>query len=122
MKKINYKKSLEILVDFLGCDFNLVNFQSLYQEIKSILEKNKIKILKENYHLFNKNNGATIVFILANSHLSLHTWPEKQLINLDLFICNFKANYNKKIMIIYQQIKNLLKPQKIIFKKITRIT
>jgi S-adenosylmethionine decarboxylase len=30
---------------------------------------------------------VTLVLILAESHLSLHTWPEESLIAIDLFSC-----------------------------------
>lgn len=121
MKKKNYQISLEILVDFIDCDFDLSNFLQILKNLKSIINKNKIKILKTDYYLF-KNKGLTLIFILANSHLSIHTWPEKKLINLDLFICNFVKNYEKQIMTVYEKIKKILKPKKTIFKKIKRIT
>jgi S-adenosylmethionine decarboxylase len=33
------------------------------------------------------NGAVTLVLILAESHLSIHTWPEEGLIALDLFSC-----------------------------------
>ena len=33
------------------------------------------------------NGAITLVLILAESHLSLHTWPEERLIAIDLFSC-----------------------------------
>jgi S-adenosylmethionine decarboxylase len=33
------------------------------------------------------NGAITLVLILAESHLSIHTWPEQQLIAIDLFSC-----------------------------------
>jgi S-adenosylmethionine decarboxylase len=33
------------------------------------------------------NGAVTLVLILAESHLSLHTWPEESLIAIDLFSC-----------------------------------
>ncbi len=122
MEKKLYQKSLEILSDFLECDFDLSNFSFISRQLKKIILRQKIKILKTDYHLFKKNNGVTLIFILSNSHLALHTWPEKRLVNLDLFICNFTRNYEKQINNIYREVKNLLKPKKTILKKIIRIT
>jgi S-adenosylmethionine decarboxylase len=33
------------------------------------------------------NGAITLVLVLAESHLSVHTWPEENLIALDLFSC-----------------------------------
>jgi S-adenosylmethionine decarboxylase len=33
------------------------------------------------------NGAITLVLILAESHLSVHTWPEQNLVAIDLFSC-----------------------------------
>ena len=33
------------------------------------------------------NGAVTLVLVLAESHLSVHTWPEEQLVAVDLFSC-----------------------------------
>jgi S-adenosylmethionine decarboxylase len=33
------------------------------------------------------NGAITLVLILAESHLSIHTWPEEDLVAIDLFSC-----------------------------------
>jgi S-adenosylmethionine decarboxylase len=33
------------------------------------------------------NGAVTLVLVLAESHLSVHTWPEEQLLAVDLFSC-----------------------------------
>jgi S-adenosylmethionine decarboxylase len=38
-------------------------------------------------HVTFPNGAVTLVLILAESHLSLHTWPEEDLIAIDLFSC-----------------------------------
>lgn len=38
-------------------------------------------------HVLFPNGAVTLVLILAESHLSLHTWPEESLIAVDLFSC-----------------------------------
>jgi S-adenosylmethionine decarboxylase proenzyme len=38
-------------------------------------------------HVAFPNNAVTLVLILAESHLSIHTWPEDNLIAIDLFSC-----------------------------------
>ena len=33
------------------------------------------------------NGAVTLVLVLAESHLSVHTWPEEELVAVDLFSC-----------------------------------
>jgi S-adenosylmethionine decarboxylase len=38
-------------------------------------------------HVVFPNGAITLLLILAESHLSVHTWPEENLVALDLFSC-----------------------------------
>jgi S-adenosylmethionine decarboxylase proenzyme len=38
-------------------------------------------------HVVFPNGALTLVLILAESHLSVHTWPEEGLVAIDLFSC-----------------------------------
>ena len=41
----------------------------------------------ETSHVIFPNGAITLVLILAESHLSIHTWPEEDLVAIDLFSC-----------------------------------
>ncbi len=38
-------------------------------------------------HVIFPNGAVTLVLILAESHLAIHTWPEENLVAVDLFSC-----------------------------------
>jgi len=38
-------------------------------------------------HVTFPNGAITLVLILAESHLSIHTWPEENMVAIDLFSC-----------------------------------
>ena len=40
------------------------------------------------FHVFGPPGGITGVVLLAESHLALHTWPERGEVTLDLYVCN----------------------------------
>ena len=44
------------------------------------------EILGEVEHVF-QPQGYTLLFLLSESHLSVHTFPEKKYISFDLFTC-----------------------------------
>lgn len=44
-------------------------------------------LLHIHLHLFTPYNGVTGVAVLAESHISVHTWPEKGYAAFDIFMC-----------------------------------
>jgi len=44
--------------------------------------------------------GATYVYVLSESHLSIHTYPEKNMAYMDIFCCNpeFDCEFAAKIL------------------------
>ena len=44
-------------------------------------------ILHSHFHHFSPNGGVSGVVVLAESHISIHTWPENGYAALDIFMC-----------------------------------
>jgi len=44
-------------------------------------------ILHSHFHHFSPNGGVSGVVVLAESHISIHTWPERDFAAVDLFMC-----------------------------------
>lgn len=44
-------------------------------------------ILHSHFHHFTPNGGVSGVVVLAESHISIHTWPEREFAAIDLFMC-----------------------------------
>jgi S-adenosylmethionine decarboxylase len=44
-------------------------------------------ILHGHFHHFSPNGGVSGVLVLAESHVSIHTWPERDFAALDIFVC-----------------------------------
>lgn len=62
--------------------------------IDSLIKKYELNNLGEVYYDF-PTGGFTAVVCLAESHLSVHTWPEKNFITFDVFLSNYlKDNRN----------------------------
>jgi S-adenosylmethionine decarboxylase len=45
----------------------------------------------EVYHIFD-SGGFTATFCLKESHICIHTWPEKSIYTYDVFLCNHTQN------------------------------
>lgn len=44
-------------------------------------------IIGSNWHHFGEDYGVTGTLILAESHMSVHTWPEYDYVAADIFMC-----------------------------------
>lgn len=89
------------------------------KEIKKILigavKESKNTPLEVAIHKFSPQ-GATGVILLAESHLSIHTWPEINYVAIDIFTCGEKANPHKAL----DYLKKKFKPKKVEVKTIKR--
>src|SRR5271155_568218 len=44
-------------------------------------------LLRTVTHRFGEGHGLTAIAILAESHISLHEWPEHRFVAFDMFVC-----------------------------------
>ncbi len=44
-------------------------------------------ILHSHFHHFTPNGGVSGVVVLAESHITIHTWPERHFAAIDIFMC-----------------------------------
>ncbi|MGP1683045.1 MAG: adenosylmethionine decarboxylase, partial [Giesbergeria sp.] len=62
------------------------------------------------FHRFGEGGGVTGVVVLAESHLSIHTWPEAGYVTLDVYVCNFQANNRPKAQQLFDNILAAFNP------------
>lgn len=74
--------------------FESVSFGKKF--FREAIKKGNFKILKTGFHKF-EPQGLTGFFLLSESHLSFHTWPEENHIAIDLFTCS-DADPTKKAL------------------------
>ena len=91
------------------CDFKgiqnmdlLNNCHELKCLMKDICLKNDFQILNEIEYKFTPI-GCSIIFLLSESHISIHTFPEKNHMSFDIYTCRQYKNNNE-----YLEIYNLL--------------
>lgn len=80
------KLGILIIGEFMGCK----NMPKTNKELEDVMLHSanlmKVNIVSSTFHAFNPH-GLSGVLVLAESHYSIHTWPEHNTIAIDLFCC-----------------------------------
>ncbi len=76
-----------LLVELYGCDPELLKKVDAVREIMvSAAKACKATVVDVAFHEF-KPFGVSGVVVIAESHLSIHTWPEYRYAAVDIFTC-----------------------------------
>lgn len=99
-------KGKHFIASYCGCDSNaLENVEKLIQVMEHAVNQSGASILDSSSYQF-PGNGLTMVFLLSESHASIHTYPEHQACFVDLFTCGDHCSYEK----FHQSLSSYLKP------------
>ncbi len=75
-----------ILIEQLGV-ISQLNGKALDDTLRNSAIAAGATVLQSHFHHFGDNCGYTGVIMLAESHISIHTWPEKNYAAIDIFMC-----------------------------------
>ena len=77
---------MHLLVDLWGAS-NLCDPAHIDRSLREAAEAANATILHGHFHHFSPNGGVSGVLVLAESHISIHTWPERDFASIDIFMC-----------------------------------
>lgn len=72
-----------------------------------------LTMVGECFHDFGAGMGVTGALVLAESHLTIHTWPESGYVTLDVFVCNYRADNSEKALQVFEQLIMQFEPRKV---------
>lgn len=81
----DYYAGSHLLIDFWGMKYFDIDY--IQKSIEEAAIKAKATVLYSYYHPFGNDYGMSGVTVLAESHISIHTWPEKEFAAIDIFMC-----------------------------------
>jgi len=76
-----------LVVEYIGCEFGALNSVDGIRELmERAARAAQMTIVASVFHPFDPQ-GVTGVVVLEESHLSIHTWPEKGYAAVDSYTC-----------------------------------
>lgn len=90
----------------------LMNMGGFVSHVSGVLETEGVQCVGQIAHEFD-NESFTSVFALSESHLSVHTWPERGAVQLDVFLCNYVRDNREKCERIYRSIVDYFEPEQV---------
>jgi len=75
-----------LLLDLWGAR-NLTDPELIDRALRDAAEAANATILHSHFHQFGPDGGVSGVIVLAESHISIHTWPERDFAAVDIFMC-----------------------------------
>ena len=99
-----------LLIDIICDNSDILNSLEKLEELSDKLIKicnlTKLSKLKHKF----EPHGITLITLLSESHLSMHTWPENKSICIDIFSCSDNLDVKKieEILSQYFVINNII--------------
>ena len=120
-------QGLHIIADLYNCPNGnyLTSADALRQLCLKACETAGLSILGEHFYQFDSFDdvqvgGATGAIVLAESHLAIHTWPERDGATLDVYVCNVSGDNSARAESLYDSLISALKPGDVLVKRVWR--
>ncbi len=96
---------IHVIAELSGCNEALLNDAPFLEAlINRAAVSGNGKVLQTVSHAF-EPQGVTALALLAESHISIHTWPELGYAAVDAFTCGQHANPRESVSVIVRELK-----------------
>lgn len=96
-----------LILDFWGAR-ELDNPVLMEHTLRTCVEKAGATLLHIHLHRFSPSGGLSGVAVLAESHISVHTWPENGFAAFDIFMCG-----NTRPELAVEELKDAFTPESV---------
>jgi S-adenosylmethionine decarboxylase len=106
-----------LLVNMYGCPPDLLErAERVSTLLNEVVSETGLTKLGENVHQF-EPYGVTAIVLLAESHISIHTWPEQNgSAAVDIFTCGHPSSADRA----FEALKEKFKPSKLTTQRVSR--
>ena len=96
---------VHLLLDLENCNEKILNdLDIIKQTLISAAQKSGARIMGETFHKFTPV-GVTGIVSIAESHISIHTWPEFNYAAVDIFSCGEDFDLERCAKVISDKLK-----------------
>jgi len=86
------KLGRHLIIEYTGCDRRVLgDTELLEQSLSEAVRKSGATIVRSVFHRYNPQ-GVSGIVVIAESHFSIHTWPEYGYAAVDFFTCGQHVN------------------------------
>ena len=118
---------LHLTADLHGCPLAqpaLTDVQALRSLCLRAVAASGLTAVGELFHRFaapnNEPQGITGVVLLAESHVAVHTWPERGAVTLDVYVCNFEADNSARAEVLLNALLQGFAPAQVVRQALQR--
>lgn len=108
-----------LILDLYDCDPEILNN---YEELQRLLEASLVMAKANILRIFGEKfepQGVTLLALLAESHASIHTWPELGYCAIDLYTCGDTTNTHRAAEFLKSKLKATSADEKELTRSVT---
>ncbi|MGD2141796.1 MAG: adenosylmethionine decarboxylase [Burkholderiales bacterium] len=100
------------LYDVQCADRFLLDADLLRSHCLKLVEEAGLSSVGDFFHQFDGAGGVTGMVVLAESHMSIHTWPEKRYVTVDVYVCSYTQDNRPRARQLYQSLLDTFQPER----------
>lgn len=111
-----------LILDFWGAT-KLDQLELMEQALRAAVAAAGATLLHIHLHHFTPNGGISGVAVLAESHISVHTWPERDFAAFDIFMCGdaeparaipvLSQAFRPRRMVVNEQLRGVVSDERV---------
>lgn len=79
-----------LIMDAWECNEEINSVEAIEEALREAVLRSKVTLIRLVIHPFTPH-GVSGMALIAESHVAVHTWPEKAYFSLDVFTCGGRA-------------------------------
>jgi spermidine synthase len=113
---------LHLIGDLSGCRCDpqlLLDCDRFRERCVEFVKQAGLTIMDVSFRQFD-GSGFTGTVVLAESHLAVHTWPERNGLTLDVYVCNYSGDNSAKARQVFESVIDYFRPTELARHEIER--